>query len=87
MLRNRTWRAADRLTHAQLALFHSMADRVGLTNDDRRRVLNLDDRTWMAWTNFLVDGGIPADPPLPEMLRRLGQTTFSLSVEAETIMF
>jgi hypothetical protein len=83
MLRNLAWHATDTLTRAQLAMFHGLGDRVSLTEDDRRRALGLDDRTWAAWTDFLTDGPLPAEPKLPEMLRRLGETTFNLSVAAE----
>jgi hypothetical protein len=83
MLRNLAWQATDDLTRAQLAVFHGLGDQICLTEDDRRRVLNLDDQAWTAWTDFLADGPLPAEPPLPEMLRRLGETTFTLSMLAE----
>jgi hypothetical protein len=83
MLWNLAWDATDTLTRAQLAMFHTLGDQISLTEDDRRRALDLNDRTWMAWMDFLSDGPLPAEPPLPEMLRRLGATTFNLSVVAE----
>lgn len=83
MRRNLTCQATNSLTRAQLAIFHMLGDEISLTEDDRRRALGLDDRTWTAWTDFLSDGPIPAEPPLPEMLRRLGETAFRLSVAAE----
>jgi hypothetical protein len=83
MLWNLAWDATDALTRAQLAMFHTLGDQISLTEDDRRRALDLNDRTWMAWMDFLSDGPLPAEPPLPEMLRRLGATTFNLSVVAE----
>jgi hypothetical protein len=83
MLRNLAWQATDTLTRAQLAMFHGLGDQIRLTEDDRRRALNLDDRTWSAWTDFLSDGPLPAEPPLPEMLRRLGETTFHLTTVAQ----
>lgn len=83
MLRNLAWQATDALTRAQLAMFHEVGDAASLTGDGRRRALNLDDRTWREWTDFLTDGPLPAQPPLPEMLRRLGETAFSMSLMAE----
>ena len=83
MLRNPAWQATDDLARAQLAVFHGLGERVCLTEDDRRRVLDLDDQTWRAWSDFLADGPLPAKPPLPEMLRRLGETAFALSLLAE----
>jgi hypothetical protein len=83
MLRNLAWAATDTLTRAQLAMFHGLGDQVRLTEDDRRRALDLDDRTWAAWTDFLSDGPLPAEPKLPEMLRRLGETTYNLAMLAD----
>lgn len=79
MLRNLAWQATDDLTRAQLALFHALGDEISLTDDDRRRALNLDPRTWAAWREFMHEGPLPHEPALPEMLRRLGETTFNLS--------
>jgi hypothetical protein len=83
MPRNLAWRATDDVTRAQLELFHALGDQIGLTQDDRRRALDLDDRAWSAWTGFLADGTLPAEPPLPEMLLRLGETVFNLSGAAQ----
>lgn len=80
MLRNLAWQATDELTRAQLAMFNALGEEIALTLDDRRRALNLDERTWAAWLNFGNDGPLPAQPPLPDMLRRLGETTFKLSL-------
>jgi hypothetical protein len=80
MLQNPAWQATDTLARAQLRMFHALADQISLTQDDRRRALDLDDRTWACWTSFLSDGSLPAEPFLSEMLRRLGQTSFNLSV-------
>jgi hypothetical protein len=82
MLRNLAWQATDNLTRAQLAMFHTLGDEASLTEDDRRRALNLDQPAWAAWTDFLTDGPLPANPPLPEMLRRLGETAFTLAAAA-----
>lgn len=83
MLQSLAWQATDELTRAQLAMFHGLGDQIHLTRDDRRRTLGLDERTWAAWTDFLSDGPLPAEPSLPEMLRRLGETTFQLSEQIE----
>jgi hypothetical protein len=83
MLQDPAWQAIDDLTRAQLAMFHSLGDHASLTEDDRRRALALDDRTWSAWRNFLSDGPLPPEPPLPDMLRRVGEAAFHLSMAAE----
>ncbi|MDR3532140.1 MAG: hypothetical protein P4L90_16515 [Rhodopila sp.] len=83
MLRNLAWQATDELTRAQLAMFHTLGDEISLTQDDRRRALNLDERAWVQWVDFLSDGPLPAKPPLPEILRRLAETASNLSIMAE----
>jgi hypothetical protein len=83
MMHNLTLRSSDLLTREQLAMFNALSDQVRLTEDDRRRALDLDERAWTAWVGFLADGPLPALPPVPEMLRRLGETAFNLSVMAE----
>jgi len=83
MLRNLGWQASDDLIRGQFAMFHALADQISLTEDDRRRALDLDDRAWMEWTSFVSDGRLPSEPSVPEMLRRLGETAFHLSVVGE----
>jgi hypothetical protein len=80
MLRNLTWQATDDLTRAQLAMFHSLGDQIGLTHDERGLALGLDERTWTAWVDFMSNGALPAEPSVPQMLRRLGETTFNLAM-------
>jgi hypothetical protein len=79
MPQNLAWQATDRLIRAQLALFHALSDQIGMTQEDRRRALNLDDGRWAAWRLVLVDGPLPSEPSLPDMLRRLAETVFTLS--------
>jgi hypothetical protein len=67
----------------QLDLFHHLSDRISLTPDDRRRALDLTERDWHAWHAFLSDGPMPAQPPLPVMLWRLGHVAFNLVLVAE----
>nr|WP_294526602.1 hypothetical protein [uncultured Rhodopila sp.] len=77
------WQASFEVARSQLDLFHDLSDRISLTPDDRRRALNLTERDWRAWHAFLSDGPMPKQPPLPEMLRRLGHVAFNLTVVAE----
>jgi len=62
MLRNLAWDKTDELTRAQLAMFHALGDEIRLSEDDRRRALDLDDGTWAEWQAFLADGrdGFPS---------------------------
>lgn len=85
MLRNLAWQATDQMTRAQLAMLHELGDDISLTQDDRRRALNLDERTWAAWEDFMRDGPLPAVPALPDMLQRVAQTAFRLSVVAKRL--
>ena len=85
MLRDRDWGATGDLTRAQLVMFHALGDQIHLSEEDRWRALNLDDRTWMAWVKFLADGPLPAEPATQEMLRRLGKAAFELMIMAEPV--
>ncbi len=82
MLRNLAWQGSDDLTRAQLMMFQELGDEIRMCADDRRNALGLDERTWMAWMDFSADGPLPAEPGLPEMLRRLGEASFKLAVAA-----
>ncbi len=80
MLQNLAWQATDTLARAQLDIVRTMADAISLTAEDQRKALNLTQREWAAWTAFHDDTApLPAEPPLPEMLRRVGQMAFNLS--------
>jgi hypothetical protein len=83
MLRNLAWQGTDTLIRAQLAIFRELGDHISLTQDELRRTLNLDEPTWAAWMDFREDGPLPAEPKLPEMLQRLGETAFHLAVVAD----
>jgi hypothetical protein len=83
MLQDPTWQADDNLARAQLGVFQASCDQLGMGEDDRRVALALDRQAWGAWRQFLTDGPLPAEPPLPEMLQRLGTMTYRMTVEAE----
>lgn len=83
MLRNLTWEATDMLARTQLQLYRSTGQQMQLSEEDSRRVLLLSEQEWAAWSDFLQDGVLPAQPPLPVMLRRLGSATFRLASLAE----
>jgi hypothetical protein len=75
--------ASGDIARTQLGLFHDLSDRISLTPDDRRRALDLTDGDWRAWLDFLAEGPMPEQPPLPEMLWRLGRVAFNLMLVAE----
>ena len=84
MLRDLVWQATDMLTRAQLLMVRTLAEAISLTSDDQRRALNLTRREWSAWIGFLADdAALPAEPPLPEMLQRLAEVAYNLSMLAE----
>jgi hypothetical protein len=83
MLRNMAWQKTDELTRAQFVVFETLSDQVNLTADDRRQALGLTEADWQAWTDFLAEGPLPAQPPVPEMILRLGQAAYAASVMAE----
>lgn len=83
MLQSLAWQATDRLVRAQLAMLLDAGDTIHLTDDDRRRVLDLDDATWGRWNDFFAGGPLPAYPPLSEMLLRMGKAAYDMCLIAE----
>jgi hypothetical protein len=83
MQRNLTRQPAATITRAQFSMMHALGDEISLTADDRRRALDLTERQWLRWADFLGEGPLPVDPPLPEMLRRLAKVAFHLSLLTE----
>jgi hypothetical protein len=83
MLRNLSWETTDTLARNEFQLYRELGDAMGIGEEDRRRVLLLDDRQWSDWADFLNEGPLPAEPPLPEMLQRLGRASHRLAVLAE----
>ena len=83
MARISALQATGEIARNQLGLFHDLSDRISLTSDDRRRALNLSDRDWRAWHDFLADGPLPRQPSLPDMLWRLGHVAFNLTMVGE----
>ena len=79
MLRNLSWEMTDALARQQWQLYRAVGEKLRITDDDRRRVLLLSEQEWSAWSEFASDGELPAEPPLPVMLRRLGSATWKLA--------
>jgi hypothetical protein len=82
MLQNLAWQATDTLTRAQFSAFEASCEESGMRDADRRLALGLDEQDWAAWRDFLVDGPLPSDPKLPDMLQRLAVATYRVSVTA-----
>ena len=73
----------DSLVRTQLTLFQTVSLQIGLTLDDQRHALELDERCWSEWRDPLSGDVVPPEPPIPEMLRRLADAAFHLSVIAD----
>jgi hypothetical protein len=83
MLRDMNWDAVDNLAKSQFRIYAELGDQMRIDSEDRRRVLLLNQREWSDWEDFLDAGPLPAEPPLPVMLRRLGRASHHLAVLAE----
>jgi hypothetical protein len=83
MLQSMNWEAVDSLARSQWRMYADLGDEMRIAAEDRRRVLLLDQRQWTDWEGFLGDGPLPAEPPLPVMLRRLGRASHHLALLAE----
>jgi len=83
MLRNLSWESTDTLARSQFRIYQELGDAARIAEEDRREALLLDQREWSHWADFLNEGPLPASPPLPDMLVRLGQASYRLAVLAE----
>lgn len=83
MLQDPRWDATDALARQQWQLYRAVGESIRIAEDDRRRMLLLSEQLWAAWSAFAEDGALPAEPPLPVMLRRLGSATWRLASLAE----
>jgi hypothetical protein len=83
MLQDLNWEAVDAVARRQLRLYSELSDEMQLDARNRRAALRLNQKQWADWAEFLGDGPLPAAPPLPEMLRRVGRATHRLVLRAE----
>jgi hypothetical protein len=75
----------DHLVRREFRSFLQAGDAIRMSEDDRRRALELSEREWTDWSGVLEDGPVPAEPVLPEMLQRLGSVTYELATMAERL--
>jgi hypothetical protein len=85
MLRNLSWETTDTLARSQFQMYRELGDAMGIAEEERRRVLLLDQKEWNDWAEFLDEGPLPAQPPLPVMLQRLGRASHRLAVLADRL--
>lgn len=83
MLRNLSWETTDNLARSQFQIYRELGDAMGMGEEERRRVLLLNRQEWTDWADFLNEGPLPAEPPLPVMLQRLGTASHRLALLAE----
>lgn len=83
MLQTWNWDTIGDLARNEWRLYAGLGDQMQIDAEDRRRALLLNQRQWSDWEIFLSDGPLPTEPPLPVMLRRLGQASHHLALLAE----
>lgn len=79
MLHKLSWETTDALARRQWWLYRSVGEDMGVSDTGCRRELRLSEQEWAAWSAFAAEGELPAEPPLPVMLRRLGRATWKLA--------
>jgi len=75
--------SAVSVARQQFQLFHDVTESLRLSAQECRRALSLSEAEWFGWSNFLRTGAMPAEPKLPDMLRRLASATYDLSASAD----
>jgi hypothetical protein len=73
----------EKLLRGQLQVFRDAGRDIRLDADRERRMLLLSDADWSRWAAFSSFGPLPADPPVPVMLRRLGAASYRLAALAD----
>lgn len=74
--------AIDQVARRQFDVYQQLGDEIAMKEQDRRRILLLNERQWADWSRFRSHGPLPLEPALPVMLRRLGSATHRLSLLA-----
>jgi hypothetical protein len=67
----------------ELRQFLSLADRVGIDSDRRRRFLHMSRDEWHRLMDTLTDNRLPPHPALPTLVRHLGYLTSRLDRAAQ----
>ena len=73
----------EQLIRNEWALFHGLAETLGLNPEARQNALELDDAAWAAWQGFLAGAPLPDAAAVPAMLRQLATASFWLTEIAE----
>jgi hypothetical protein len=76
-------RTAASLLRDQFRQLHIVGTQINLDEERQRRLLLVSKQDWRAWSIFLRDGPLPAQPEAPVMLRRLGAATYRLATLAD----
>ncbi len=72
------------LARRQFDTLAEIGSRIGMTDDDQRRLLAMSSPEWSAWQAFCHHSGPPPDqPPTPMLLLRLANATYRLAVRTE----
>jgi hypothetical protein len=73
------------LLRSHFRVFRDVGKHVRLDEDRERRLLLLSSDDWSRWSDFSLDGPLPAAPPVSVMLRRLGTATYRLAALADLV--
>ena len=73
----------ETIVRDQFRSLKAVSETIGFNADRQRRALRMTVERWAEWSEFLLDGPLPAWPKLPNMLRMLGVTTYRFAVLAE----
>jgi hypothetical protein len=63
----------------QILMFRDAGKAVRLNEERERRLLLLSPESWSQWSAFSAAGPVPAEPPAPVMLQRLGRASYRLA--------
>lgn len=73
----------DHVARDEMRLFNDLGTEGALSAEDQRRLLDLTEAEWSAWSLFLREGPLPSLPRLPDMLLRLATAAYALAVSID----
>ena len=71
------------LARGELRLFDELGAEGALSAEEQRRLLELTEAEWSAWSRFLYEGPLPSLPRLPDMLLRLATAAYEIAVRVD----
>ncbi|HXT78489.1 MAG TPA: hypothetical protein VN702_02910 [Acetobacteraceae bacterium] len=78
-MQNAARTCADQVIRDQLAVFQGLSRTLRLDTGEQRRLLHMTPEQWSDWLRFFQSGSRPTEPPVPDLLMRIGSAAHRLA--------